>query len=333
MRKGGVIALAVAAILLAAAARAPTSWTWPAGRAAPTVPRDNAMSPAKVELGRRLFYDADLSIDGTMACSSCHVQRHAFADSTATRPGVHGDPGRRNAPGLANAAWARRLTWGDPRVRTLEAQVAIPLFGTDPVEMGMRDQEAEIVRRLGRDACYVRMFRAAFPQDAGRIDTTTVARALAAFQRSIISDRAPYDRWRRGDKTALSTSQSQGEALFRRACVTCHAGPDLTDGRFHAIDTASTDRGLAAVTGKPQDEGRFRTPALRNVMLTAPYLHDGSAATVDQAIDRHRNVTGVQHLKAGDRDMLMAFLEALTDRELVADRRYALPDAECPMAP
>lgn len=338
------IALAVAAAALLSAGTA-ERWPWPDGRPAPAVPPGNAMSAAKVELGRRLFYDADLSIDGSMACSTCHVQRYAFADSTATRPGVHGDPGRRNAPGLANIAWARRLTWADPRVTTLEAQTAIPLFGVDPVEMGMRGREAEIARRLGRDTCYVRMFRAAFPEESGRIDTGTVARSLAAFQRSMISDRTPYDRWRAGDRTALSPRQQQGEKLFRRNCATCHSGPDLTDGRFHAIELGkparndggasrhtSSDGGLSEVTDKAKDRGRFRTPGLRNLMLTAPYLHDGSAATVTDAIDRHRAVAGARLPDNDGRAALIAFLDALTDRDFVADPRYSLPDTACGVA-
>lgn len=280
---------------------------------------------ARIELGRRLFYDADLSADGSMACSSCHVQRHGFADSVATHPGVHGEPGRRNAPGLANVVRARSLTWGDPRVRTLEAQVSIPVLGDDPVEMGMKGQEAEIARRLERDPCYVSMFRAAFPDMGGRIDMATVARAIAAFERSMISSDAPLDHWRRGVRDALTPVQRQGGALFARDCASCHAGPDMSDGRFHAIESAGRDRGLGLATGKAGDDGRFRTPMLRNVALTAPYLHDGSARTLSEAIARHRGV----RLDAGQMAAVGAYLDAMTDRSFVADKRYALPDSAC----
>jgi len=321
----GPLRLAVAAILLAAAG--PAGWTWPDGRNAPRVPADNAMSTAKVELGRRLFYDADLSIDGSMSCATCHVQRRAFADGNATHPGVHGDPGRRNVPGLSNIAWAKSLTWGDPRVRTLEAQVLIPVTGLSPVEMGMNGKEGEIAARLGRDGCYVRMFRDAFPEASGRIDMPAVAKALAAFQRTMISNRSPYDRWRAGEGAALNEGERRGEAAFRKTCASCHAGRDLSDGRFHAIGPGSGDRGLGEITGRARDDGRFRTPGLRNVALTAPYLHDGSAPTVAAAIDRHIGIAP----RLGDREKaeIAAFLGSLTDRAFTGDRRLSLPQSAC----
>lgn len=337
MTRGGPFRLAAAGLLLCAAAAGPARWTWPGGRPAPRVPADNAMSAAKVELGRRLFYDADLSIDGSMSCATCHVQRRAFADGNATHPGVHGDPGRRNVPGLANIGWAKSLTWGDPRVRTLEAQVLIPVTGLSPVEMGMHGKEAEIAVRLGRDACYVRMFRDAFPESAGRIDLAGVAKALAAFQRTMVSNRSPYDRWRGGQADALNEAQRRGERAFRKACASCHAGLDLSDGRFHAVasgsdapgsgDRGPNDRGLGEITGRAADNGRFRTPGLRNVMLTAPYLHDGSARTIGEAIDRHAAVA--RDLHAGEKEAIEAFLEALTDRAFTGDRRLSLPQSAC----
>ncbi len=304
-----------------------SGWRWPEGRGAPRIPAGNAMNAAKVELGRRLFYDADLSADGSMACSSCHVQRHGFADSVAVHPGVHGDPGRRNAPGLANVAWLRPLTWGDPRITTLEAQAAVPILGTTPVEMGMHEQEAEIARRLGRDSCYVRMFRDAFPETNGRIDMGAVQKALASFERTLVSNQSPWDRWRAGDRTALTPPQREGARAFARSCATCHSGPDLGDGRFHAIEPAGADRGLAEISGKPGDNGRFRTPPLRNVALTAPYLHDGSAVTLADAIARHREAT--DRLSDADRQAILVFLGTLTDRAFVTDHRYSLPDSAC----
>lgn len=328
MRPGGRICLTLSAALLCGAAIA-SGWHWPAGRPAPHVPADNLMQAAKVELGRRLFYDADLSADGSMACSTCHVQRHAFADSTRTRPGVHGDAGRRNVPGLANVAWARSLTWGDPHVKTLEAQVLIPVLGQDPVEMGMHGQEAEIARRLGKDACYGQMFRSAFPEAQGRIDMTSVAKALSAFERTLISTNAPYDRWRRGDQAALSPTERAGERLFTRDCASCHAGPDLSDGRFHRIEPATADRGLGAITGKASDDGRFRTPNLRNVALTGPYLHDGSATTIADAIARHLMLKGPAQ---DERMTIIAFLGAMTDKDFVGEKAYALPDSACGVA-
>lgn len=306
----GRAALALAALILTAAVAAPWVWPLPAGVAAPVIPADNPMSAAKVALGRRLFYDADLSIDGTMSCASCHEQKHAFADGNTTRPGVHGDAGRRNVPGLANVAWLPVLTAGDPRVMTLEAQAAIPIFGLTPVEMGMHGSEQEIPRRLSRDA---------FSERRGRIDMTAVAKALASFERSMVSFDTPADRG------ALSSEAGAGKAVFGRVCASCHAGPQFTDGRFHPIlPVNAADRGLAEVTGRAEDEGRFRTPPLRNVAVTGPWFHDGSARTLREAVARHP-VT----LDASATDQLLAYLEALTDRGFMENSAFAYPDRPC----
>ncbi|WCM29449.1 cytochrome-c peroxidase [Sphingomonas sp. QA11] len=310
-----------------ARAAAPWRWALPIGQSAPRVPADNAMSPAKIELGRRLFYDADLSIDGSMSCATCHEQHRAFADGNATHAGVHGDPGRRNVPGLANVAWAKSLTWGDTRIRTLEAQAMVPIAGLRPVEMGMAGQEAEIARRLGRDGCYADMFSAAFPEAKGRIDVAQVAKALAAFERTLISFDSPYDRWQHGDATAMPAQAAAGRRLFVANCAACHSGPLLSDGAFHRIiPPAPGDSGLGETNGRGADNGRFRTPSLRNVALTAPYFHDGSAPTIEAAIRRH---PGMAATADGNLLSLTAFLSMLTDRHFVTDKAFALPDVAC----
>lgn len=315
----GRAALAFAAVTLTAAVAAPWQWALPPGVTTPIVPADNPMSAAKVALGRRLFYDADLSIDGTMSCASCHEQKHAFADGNPTRPGVHGDAGRRNVPGLANVAWLPSLTSADPRVTILEAQAAIPIFGLTPVEMGMHGSEQEIPRRLSQDGCYRRQFRYAFPESRGRIDVTNVAKALASFERSLVSFNAP------ADHGELSPQAIVGKAVFDRACASCHSGPNFTDGRFHAILPKNpADRGLAEVTGRAKDEGRFRTPPLRNVAVTGPWFHDGSATTLRDAIDRHRAA-----LDANEAMQVLAYLRALTDRSFIENRDFAYPDDPC----
>ncbi len=318
--------IAVVLLLLSgvAFARGP-EWRWnlPAGIAPPPVPADNPMSAAKVALGRRLFYEADLSVDGTMACAACHEQKRGFADGNRTRPGVHGDAGRRNVPGLANVAWLTPLTWADPRQQTLEAQLLVPILGDRPVEMGMKGREAEIATRLSGNACYRRMFRAAFPDQRGRIDMLTVAMALAAFERTLISFDSPYDRYRAGDEAAIPDVAKQGAAVFTRACANCHSGPHYTDGAFHRLEhPAADDRGLIEVTGKAEDLGAYRTPPLRNVALGAPYFHDGSAATLDAAIDRH----GLGRI---DKSAILSFLATLTDRTFLTNPDFALPDAGC----
>ncbi len=326
--------LGLAGVLCLTAALAP-AWIL----APPPIPADNPMSEAKVELGRRLFYDADLSIDGTMACATCHEQRHGFADGNRTHPGVHGDPGRRNVMTLANVGAFASLTWGDPRLTRLEDQALVPIAGEHPVEMGFAGQQAVLAARIGGQACYRTLFARAFPEDDGEVSMTTIAKALAAFQRTLVSFDAPYDRRRRGETVAFPAEVRRGEVLFfgRAGCASCHAGPLFTDaaGRrpeaaFHRIDLPfSGDQGLGEITGRRDDDARFRTPSLRNVALSAPYLHDGSAPTLTGAIRRHRVA-----LDLSDRDVadLVVFLGDLTDERFAADPRFSLPKVSCEVA-
>lgn len=334
MRRTFVALLGLAVLALATAASKPGQWVWnlPPGVAPPPVPADNPMSQAKVDLGRRLFYDADLSIDGTMSCATCHSQRRGFADSTRTRAGVHGEPGRRNVQGLANVAYLTPLTWADSGLTTLEAQVAVPVFGDRPVEMGMKGQEAELLRRLVSNRCYRRMFRAAFPETRGTVDMTAISRALAAFQRTLISYDSPYDRYLGGEEASISASARQGEAVFRQNCAFCHSGSNFTDQRFHAIEAATpgADPGLGEASERADDHGKFRTPSLRNIALTGPYMHDGSATTIAEAIERHQAaVPGVSSLTTEQREAMLAFLGSLSDNGFVTDPRFAHPDEAC----
>ena len=296
--------------------------------AAPQVVAHNRHD-ARVALGRRLFYEADLSRDGTMSCATCHEQRHGFGDGNRVHPGVTDEPGRRNVPGLANVGRFSPLTWADPRQTTLEKQVAVPVFGEHPVEMGMAGMEAEIPKRLGRDPCYRQMFAAAFPGAfpgafSGRDqqpDFDKVTRALASFERSLISRHAPVDR---GE---LSSDALAGRAAFRRACASCHKGRDFTDLAFHRLgpaDPNASDQGLYEATGRQADRGRIRTPSLRNVAVTAPYWHDGSAPTLDEAIRRH----GMKIPPAQTR-VIVAFLKAMTDDKFLNNPNFSLPQTAC----
>lgn len=291
-------------------------------------------SEVRVELGRRLFYDADLSIDGTMSCATCHEQHHGFTDSNATRPGVHGDAGRRNIQTLANVGTFAALTWGNPRITRLEDQALIPIAGTTPVEMGFHGQEKVLEDRIGGQACYRKLFAAAYPGEA--VSLKTITRALAAFQRTMVSRDASYDQRKRGEAVDTSIEAVRGEALFfgKAGCASCHAAPDFTDATgpnaFHRIDLPfSGDQGLGEVTGKAEDNGKFRTPSLRNVGVSAPYLHDGSARTLTGAIRRHRTA---MDLKDGEVEDLAAFLRTLTDDRFVADPRFSLPKTSCEAA-
>jgi cytochrome c peroxidase len=303
---------------------------------------------ARVALGRRLFYDADLSIDGTMSCATCHEQHRAFTEGNRTHPGVNGRPGRRNVMALANVFSFSSLTWGDPTQRRLEDQALVPIHGDDPVEMGMKGHEGEIATRLERDACYRRMFAEAFPGESADMALPHITLALAAFERTLTSRDAPYDRYRLGDKTALSDSAQRGVALFagRLGCASCHAGPLFTDAAvagvspvdaFHNIGAPadggpSHDFGLSEITGEAKDAGRFRTPSLRNIALTAPYLHDGSAAKLPDAIRAHHvSKDGAQPAPISEAEMtdLVAFLNALTDMTFVKNPNLSLPKTHC----
>ncbi len=357
-RRAYVVAtLLVALIATACAALAPsfsddasTQEAWPAADLAPPHPADNPPTAMKIELGRRLFYDGDLSWDGTMSCATCHEQKRGFADPNKTRPGFDGQPGERNIQTLANVAWFGLLTWGGPQVDTLEHQALIPIEGFVPVEMGFGGKpEGALAQRLKDQACYPQLFRAAFPERGGEVSIDTITMALSAFQRSLVSLDAPYDRYRRGDAFAISEQAKQGERLFNdKQCGSCHAGPHFTDtalpGRkpaesFHMLapPVDGKDAGLQRITQKPEDAGKFRTPSLRNVALSAPYMHDGEVATLSDAIRHHYGFAGQTdpRLKqtvsdAEDAD-LVSFLETLTDQTFITNPAHSLPKPGCPL--
>ncbi|PVX29016.1 di-heme enzyme [Sphingomonas pokkalii] len=343
----------------------------PAWAPRPMEPAANPTTPAKVELGRYLFYDTRLSRDGTMACASCHEQARAFTDGRAVSRGVTGESTPRNSMSLVNVAYFPVLTWANPLLKHLEQQALVPLLGQEPVELGLAGKDAEIVQRLAVEPLYRRLFAAAFPEADGEISLATVVRALSAFERSIVSMRSPYDRYRyEGDADALSDSAIRGEALFfseRLECHHCHNGLNLADTVLHERNKAgeiafhntglynldgngaypANNTGIAEITGRPEDMGRFRAPSLRNVAVTAPYMHDGSIPTLDAVIDHYaaggRTIASGPHagigrinpykssfapgftLTQGERADLIAFLTSLTDEALLHDPRFANP--------
>ena len=350
-------ALAVAACLLAGAVLAQDAgydWPLPDWMPPPPVPADNPMSAARVELGRHLFYDARLSRDGTVACASCHVQARAFTDGRAVPVGIDGTVGVKNAPSLANVGYLPVLTWANPHMTSLEFQALVPLFGETPDEMGSTGHEAAIFAALAADPIYTAAFPAAFP-DRPAPDLYTVTRALAAFQRSLISVDAPYDRFKRGDPAALSKAAQRGEQLFfdhRFECYHCHSGVHFTDTLQTALmpqaevgfhntglyaDYPATVPGLIEFTGRPQDAGRFRTPSLRNVAVTAPYMHDGSIPDLRGVILHYANAGRapghpmkdgmIQGFTATEAEIadLIAFLDSLTDPGFLTDPRFSDP--------
>jgi cytochrome c peroxidase len=274
---------------------------------------------ARVELGRRLFNDPSLSADRTIACASCHRPDHAFADDARVSAGVYGRLGVRNAPSLLNVAYARHLTW-DGRSATLEEQALKPI--QDPVEMDLSLEE--LARRLDSNAGYREAFRRAFDDT---VSGSNVALALASYLRTLRSGDAPADRFRAGELSALSSGARQGFQLFvgKARCAFCHAGPMLSDGSFHntgvSARSGSTDFGRFTRTNDPDDRAAFRTPSLRNVRRTAPYMHDGSLSSLEEVVEFYDGGGGpdpqidrdIRPLRLSDEEKgaLLEFLRAL----------------------
>lgn len=249
-----------------------------------TVPEDNPLAADKVALGRMLFFDGRLSVDGKISCATCHLPQIVFTDGRRRSQGVGGQIGARNAPTLINRAFAKNQFW-DGRAMSLEEQVKGPLFS--PTEMGLASAE-ELVRRVAGIAGYRSWFESVFRSEA---NTENLAKAIASFERTLLSGNARYDKFEAGDEQALSASEQRGLELFRgRArCDQCHSGFNFTDEKYHNIgvgwDKQRIDLGRYSVTTRRQDIGAFKTPTLREVSRTAPYMHDGSMATLEEVVE------------------------------------------------
>lgn len=279
------------ALLLLPAPAAGTALQTPSDRRAITipagldlhiaVPEDNPLTPEKVALGRRLFLDPILSADGAIRCASCHQPARAFTDGRPRAVGVFGRVASRGAPSLLNAAYARYFFW-DGRETNLEAQVLQPIV--NPAEMDLPLETA--VARLSSSGDYPAAFAAAFPDG---VSAASLGRALASYVRTLLSGGAPVDRFYAGDAAALSEDARRGFRLFVgvAGCSSCHLGTLFTDDGFHntGVGWGGHDTGRYAVTGREEDRGRFNTPSLRNVALTAPYMHDGSLATLEDVVE------------------------------------------------
>ena len=350
-------------------------WRWelPADFPVPAVPADNPMSTAKVELGRYLFYDVRLSGNGTPACASCHQQDKAFTDGLATAIGSTGAAHPRAAQPLVNVAYHPTLTWANPSLVTLEKQMEVPLFGESPVEMGVNDGNKDaVLGRLAGDPLYPPLFAAAFAQDTAPIRWDNVIKAIATFQRSIVSAGSRYDAFEAG-KGTLSAQELRGMQLFfgeKAECFHCHSGPNFNDQFVHSttrvLETPfhntglynlggtgaypEPNRGVFELTGKPQDMGMFRAQSLRNVELTAPYMHDGSIPTLEAVLDFYaaggRDITSGPYAGDGranplkdnlvsridlneqEKADIVAFLKTLTDHDLITNPKYANPFAQ-----
>jgi cytochrome c peroxidase len=289
-------------------------------------PDDNPYTPEKAELGRLLYFDKRLSSDGSVACASCHEPAKAFTDGAAVSSGIGRQKGKRSAPTVINRAYSTSQFW-DGRSASLEDQVKGPL--ANPLEMtsdkGAAAAHRETLKRVKAIPGYVERFRKVFgPND---FDIDHVAQAIATFERTVLSGNSPYDRYQAGDKDAVTPAQLRGKDIFfkKSACDACHLGVNFTDSSYVNIgvgaDKLDSDLGRFMVTGREEDKGAFKTPTLREIEHTGPYMHDGSMKTLEEVIE-HYNKGGIKNpqldqrikplnLTDQDKKDLIAFLKAL----------------------
>jgi cytochrome c peroxidase len=319
------LAVALAAASLCAQAQLPLPQPslpgLPPGFALPPIPADNPQSPAKVELGRRLFAEGRLAVDGHTSCAVCHQPGRAYTDGRATPRGATGARLPRNAPTLYNVAYLPLLGWASTASTSLEAQMRTPLLGTHPVEMGLAGREVGVLKILEADSGYKSAFEAAFADDAKPVSIANLIKAIAAFERTLISGRSGFDRYVfDDDRRYMSAAARRGMALFygpRTGCGECHSGLQFSTGQLAPSGIRGADAGLALETGKVADKGRFRVPTLRNVALTAPYMHDGSLPTLAAVVSFYNRGGHPPRkplaLTRGEQQELLAFLESLTE--------------------
>lgn len=351
-------ALLILIAIVAALSGAESGWDWqlPKGFPRPAVPKDNPMTPAKVELGRYLFYDQRMSVNEKGSCATCHKQELAFTDGMTRAEGVTGDTHPRSSMSLVNVAYAPRLTWANGELNSLEEQALIPMLGEEPIELGLGGFEYVFLDAVKDDPLYQRLIPQAFPGEH-KMSIELAAKAVAAFVRTIVSMRSPYDRYRwGGDPNAISAAAKRGEIIFssseRGGCFQCHGGwnfsaiqyeggsSDMQEGGLFfntgVTKYAAPNRGIYEFTGKNTDFGKFRPPTLRNIALTAPYMHDGSMDTLEEVIDHYAaggkvdqtNKTSILRpfsLTASEKSDLIEFLKSLTDEELIHDPQWRDP--------
>lgn len=343
--------------------------------ALPVIPDFNPPSEAKIALGRRLFYDTKLSANETQSCSSCHLQSMAFADGVKTPTGSTGEHLSRNSQGLANIAYHASLTWASTNLVTLEEQLNIPIRADNPIELGVTDSQIEtVLERFDDDAIYPSLFANAFPESESGATINKIIFSLASFCRTIISGESDYDSYLLGDSDAITEQQKRGLALFngeKFECFHCHNGvllstsyqdqssnpdtitlPHFNNGLYNVGGTGdypAEDQGLFELTSNPNHRGFFRPPSLRNVELTAPYMHDGSLATLEDVIAHYARggtlTAGgpnagdgkfnplksglVQGFDATEQEIedVIAFLNSLTDTSLTLNPNLSDPFA------
>jgi len=287
-------------------------------------PADNAITPARVELGKTLFFDPRLSSDHNLSCAGCHNPMFGWSDGLPTAKGKNSKVLGRATPTIVNSAYTTLQMW-DGRKSSLEDQATGPLDSPDEMAADFNT----LFKWLNEDPSYKAMFAKAYPGEA--IDRKTLSKAIASFERTVVSNDSPFDRWLKGDKHAMTKQQVIGFRLFsdpaKTNCIACHQAPNFTDGGFHNLGLASYadgkgDAGRFAIKPLPSMKGAFKTPTLRDVALTAPYFHDGSAKTLEEVVE-HYNKGGVSkvdmspmmkplNLTHEEVESIAAFMRALT---------------------
>ena len=302
----------------------------PPGFPDPVFPADNELTPARWALGKKLFYDPVLSRDSTLSCASCHHAAKAFSDTVAFSPGVGGLPGTRNAPTLANVAY-QPYYLREGGVPTLEMQILVPIQEHNEFDFNI----LLIAGRLKRDTAYVRMSREAYDREP---DAFVITRSIACFERTFVSGQSRYDQYFfQGKTSALTAAEKRGMDLFfseKTNCSQCHSGFNFTNYAFenNGLYADYPDPGRFRLTELEGDRARFKVATLRNVALTAPYMHDGSLQTLEAVVE-HYNSGGQPHqnksslvrplgLSAGEKADLLAFLRSLTDEPFVNNSKF-----------
>lgn len=301
----------------------------PKGLPAVKHPKDNQPTAEKISLGKQLYFDKRLSEDRTISCATCHDPAKGYSNGTPFATGVGGKIGGRSAPSIINAAYYDTQFW-DGRAKTLEDQALGPI--QNPIEMKMKLDD--VVARLNKIDGYKSQFKKVFGTD---VTEKGIAKAIAAFERTILSGNAPYDQFKAGDKKAMSESAQRGMKLFfgKAHCSACHTGPNFTDNGFHNIgigigkDSKAKDRGRVVVSRLPEDTGSFKTPTLREIARTAPYMHDGSLKTLEAVVE-HYNKGGVKNDQL-DEEIYALKLTATEKKDLITFLKEGLSSKDYPM--
>lgn len=298
------------------------------------IPAENQLTRARIELGRKLFYEPLLSLDTTVSCGKCHQLSKGLTDGLPISVGVNDALGLRNAPTLANVGYSPRF-FHDGGVETLELQSQQPIFSVEEMNFTI----AGFLERISEDEEYQRMFREAYNREP---DAFGISRAIASFERTLISGNSRFDQFEyQGDQTALNESEIRGRNLFfssKTECSSCHVAPLLTNYEYGNIGLYQNyaDSGRARISHLEEDKGKFKVPTLRNVELTGPYMHNGSIQTLEEVVE-HFNLGGVGHpnqsekvkplnLTSQEKSDLVAFLKSLTDSAFITNEAFLPPN-------